>query len=69
MEDTTVMWKFMTFSLKLYILFMKDVCAFVLSFGVSVVLTGLNAKEKCTCSQLASGCVHMLVCLIIDMEY
>ena len=63
------MCKFTAFYVKVYIPFLKDVCEFVLPFGVSLLLTVLHAKEKCTCGQLASGCVHMLVCLIIDVEY
>ena len=68
MEDTTVMWKFMTFSLKLYIPFLKDVCEFVLPFGSSGVLTGLYAKEKYTCNQLGDVCVQMGVSLLVDVK-
>ena len=69
MEDPTVVWKYMTLPVKYYTLFMKDVCEFVLPFRSSGPLTGLHAKEKCTCDKLANGCVHMGVCLLVDVKY
>ena len=68
MEDPTVVWKFMAFSVKLYIPFLNDACAFVLPFGSSGLLTGLHVKEKCTCDQFYYGCVNMGVCLLVHVE-
>ena len=65
MEDPTVMWKFTDFFVKLYIPCLKNACTFFLPFGNSGVLTISNAKEKCTCDQLADGCVQVGVCFLL----
>ena len=44
MEYPCVMWKFMAFSIKFYIPFLKYTCEFVLPFRSSVVLTVSHAK-------------------------
>ena len=69
MEDPAVLWKFTVLSVKLYIPFLKDACAFVLPFRSSGVLTGLHAKEKCTCNQLADAFFQMVVCLLVDVKH
>ena len=68
MEDPTGVCKFTEFTVKLYTPFLKDVCALVLPFESSGVLSGSYVKEKCSCNQLAYGCVHMGVCLLVDVE-
>ena len=45
-EDPTIVWKFMAFSVILYITFLEDACDFFLPFGISVVRKVSNAKEK-----------------------
>ena len=52
----------MKFTVKLYIPFLKDECAFVIPFRSSGLLTGFHAKEKYTYDQLDDGCVKMGVC-------
>ena len=69
MEGPTVVGKFTAVFVKNYIPSLKDACAFVLPFSSCRVLSGLHAKEKFACDQLADGCVHMCVCLLIDVEY
>ena len=69
MEDPVVMWKFMAFSVKYYIHFLKYACAFVLTSRISGVLTGLRAKEKCTCDQLSDDYFHMGVCLLVYVKH
>ena len=68
MEYPTVLRKVTELSVKLYTPFLKDACAFDIPFWSSGVLTGLHAKEKCTCNQLDDGCVQMGVCFIVDVE-
>ena len=68
MEDPTTLWNFVVFSVKTYTLFLKDACAFPLSFKSCWVLAGSHAKEKCACDQLANGCVQMCVCPPVDVK-
>ena len=68
MEDPTVVGKFETFFVKLYIPFLKDACAFVPPFRSCRVIAGANTKEKCACDQLDDGCVMMCVFPIVDVE-
>ena len=68
MDDPTVVRKFAAFSVKTYIPFLKDACAFVLPFRSCRVLAGPHDKEKCACDQLADGCVQMCVCPLVDVE-
>ena len=68
MEDPTVVWKFLAFSVKMYILFLKDVCVLVLPFRSCLVLAGPHAKEKCACDHFADGCVQMCVWPLVDVE-
>ena len=56
------------FSVKYYIPFLEYVCAFVIPFESSGVITESHAKEKFTCNQLANGCVQMGVFLLVDVE-
>ena len=69
MEDPAVVCKFTGLFVKLYILFLRDACAFVLPFGSSGVIIGLYSKEKCTCNQLANGCVQIIVILLVDVNH
>ena len=69
MEDPTFLWKFTSFSVKSYMPFLMDVCAFVIPFSSSGVLTGSHAKAKFTCDQLANGCVRTGVCFLVDVVY
>ena len=68
MEDPNVMWKFAAFSVKTYMLLLKNECAFVLPFQGSLVLAGPHAKEKCACDQLANICVQICVCMPVDVD-
>ena len=68
MDDPTIMWKFTVFSVKLYTSFLKDACAFVLPFEGSGVLTVSHAREKYICEKFDNDCVHMVVCLFVDVE-
>ena len=68
MEDPTAVGKFMVFSVKTYIPFLKDACVFVLPFSSCRVLVGPHAKEKFACDNLADGCVQMCVCSLVYLE-
>ena len=59
----------MAFPVKTYTPFLKDTCAFVLTYRSSGVLTGLHAKEKCTCDQLDNECFQMGVCLLVYAKH
>ena len=63
MKNPTVVCNSTASSLKLYIPLLKDVCVFVPPFFSSGVLTGLHAREKCTCGQLVDRWVF--ACLYI----
>ena len=68
MEDPTDVWKFAAFYVKTYIPLLKYACVFVPPFWSNLVLAGTHSKEKCACNKLAYGCVHMCVCLPVDVE-
>ena len=68
MENPTAMWKFMAFSVILYITFLEDACDFFLPFGISVVRKVSNAKEKCICNQLDNECFNMGICLLVYVK-
>ena len=68
MEDPTVVGKFSAFSVKLYVPFLKNACAFVLPFRISGVLTWPYAEEKCTFDQLTYGCVQVCVSPFVNVQ-
>ena len=59
MEDPTVVGKFSAFSVKMYIPFLKNACAFVLLFRSSGVLAF---------NQLTDGCVQVCVSPLVNMQ-
>ena len=68
MEDPAVVGKFSAFSVKLYVPFLKNACAFVLPFRSSGVLACPHAEEKCTCDQLTDGCVQVCVSPLVNLQ-
>ena len=68
MEDPAVVGKFATFSVHIYIFFLKDMYVFVLPFRSCRVLSLPHVEEKFTCDQLTNEYVQVCVCPLVDAE-